>query len=118
MSYNLICQKTFSRACKTFILYAEIHACVTLVTNPPLSIFTSSHGDGVVDEGDNHEGSQGAEAVLSGIGDAVVHAAAAAAAAAAAVDEAAGPEILEWEWVPWTRPKVQRNSPCLVQRKG
>ena len=35
MSYNLICQKTFSRACKTFILYAEIHACVTLVTNPP-----------------------------------------------------------------------------------
>ena len=90
MSYNLICQKTFSRACKTFILYAEIHACVTLVTNPPLSIFTSSHGDGVVDEGDNHEGSQGAEAVLSGVGDAVVHAA--AAAAAAAVDEAAGPE--------------------------
>lgn len=80
----------------------------------PLSFFTvtSSHGDGLVDEGDNHEGSQGAAAVLSGVWDAA--AVVVDEVAAVEVAEAAGPETLEWEWVPWTRPKVQRNSPCLV----
>ena len=71
----------------------------------PSSFFTSSHGDGVVDddEGDNHEGSQGGvEAVLRGVGEAAVDEVAAAADVdeAAGVDEPAVPQILEWEWVP------------------